>query len=147
MNGKVINDSKAYFDSGFGCAESVLKAVADYSGIQSDLIPRIATGFNGGLSNTDGYCGAVTGAILAINIAYGRDHSHQSRDKNYEAVQEFIKRFREKFGAISCRGLTGVDLGSEEGQHRYAILNTHSKCSEFVGEATRMVLEITENNT
>ena len=40
-----IEKSKAYFDSGYGCAESVLMAVTESKGIRSALIPRIATGF------------------------------------------------------------------------------------------------------
>ena len=43
------------FKSGYFCAESVLLAIAENQGIQSDLIPRIASGFCGGISHTGNY--------------------------------------------------------------------------------------------
>ena len=58
--------SKQLFESGYGCAESVLLAVCESKGIQSVLIPRIASGFCGGVANTNGMCGTVAGGILAF---------------------------------------------------------------------------------
>jgi hypothetical protein len=59
MGEQVPQRSPELFRSGFFCAESVLLAIAESQGIQSDLIPRIATGFYSGISRTDGMCGAV----------------------------------------------------------------------------------------
>jgi hypothetical protein len=42
--------------------------VAESKNIQSDFIPKIATGLCAGISRTCGTCGAVTGAIMAINL-------------------------------------------------------------------------------
>ncbi|MBN2172613.1 MAG: C_GCAxxG_C_C family protein [Bacteroidales bacterium] len=137
-----INRSKDYFNSGFGCAESVLKSVAEYTGVKSELIPRIATGFCGGIAHTNGMCGAVTGAVMALNLVYGRNHAGESKEKNYQAIQSFLNNFREKFGDISCPGLTGVDLSTEAGHNLYSKRNLHSKCTEYVEEATRLVLEL-----
>jgi len=39
----------SYFKEGYICAESVLMAYAEAQGIKSVLIPRIATGFGGGI--------------------------------------------------------------------------------------------------
>jgi len=61
MTERVSQKSRELFDSGFYCAESVLLAIAGHKGIQSDLIPGIATGFCSGMSRTCGMCGAVTG--------------------------------------------------------------------------------------
>lgn len=46
--------SRAYFKSGLYCAESVLLAIADEWGLSSKYIPRIATGFCGGMALTGG---------------------------------------------------------------------------------------------
>jgi C_GCAxxG_C_C family probable redox protein len=137
-----IEKSKAYFDSGYGCAEAVLMAVTESKGMKSELIPRIATGFCGGMAHTNGMCGAVTGAVLALNLIYGRDHAGESKEKNYQAIQTFLNKFREKFGDIGCPGLTGVDLGTKEGHDLYSKRKLHTKCTEYVGEATRLVLEL-----
>jgi len=139
---KAVEKSKSYFDSGYGCAESVLKAVAEYKGIESVLIPRIASGFCGGVANTGGMCGAVLGGIMALNIIYGRDKPDEDKTINYQKIQKLIKDFESKFGSTNCPGLIGCDLSTEEGKQKFSDLNLHQKCSDFTGEATSMVLEI-----
>jgi len=143
---QAVENSKVYFNSGYGCAESVLKAVTEFREIKSELIPRIATGFCGGMAYTNGMCGAVTGAVLSLNLVYGRDRADQSKTENYEAIQILLERFREKFGDITCPGLIGIDLGSEEGHRQFDQSNKHLVCADFVSEATRMVIEIMENS-
>ncbi len=54
------------FDSGLTCSEAVAMAGMKRLGRQSDLIPRIATGFGGGLSRTKSVCGALTGGVLVL---------------------------------------------------------------------------------
>ena len=143
MRGKqeTINAAVAYFDAGYGCAEAVLKAVAEYRGVESELIPRLATGFCGGMARTGGMCGALTGGVLALNLLYGRDDSGQDKEANYRAIQEFLRIFRERFNEVNCPGLIGVDLATDEGQRQFTERNLHPRCAGFVGEATRMVLE------
>ncbi len=138
---KTIEASIAYFDTGYGCAEAVLKAVAEFKGVESDLIPRLATGFCGGMARTGGMCGAVTGGVLALNLLYGRNDSTGDKEANYQAIQEFMRIFRERFNDVNCPGLTGVDLATAEGQRQFTERNLHPRCANFVGEATRMVLE------
>lgn len=142
MCDQFINRSKQLFDSGYGCAESVLLAVCESKGIESALIPRIATGFCGGVANTNGMCGAVAGGILALNIIYGRETANESKELNYQKVQQFQKMFTKKFGTINCASLTDCDLSTDAGQQKFKQLNVHQKCTDYTGEATRMVLEL-----
>ncbi len=137
-----IKRSKALFDEGFGCAEAVLMAVAEYKNIQSELIPRIATGLCGGVSKTNGMCGAVSGGVLAISMIYGRNKVEDSRDDLNTKTQAFIKEFNEEFGSIACTALSGCDLSTDEGLVKFDKENIHAKCCEFVGEATRSVIKI-----
>jgi C_GCAxxG_C_C family probable redox protein len=142
MSVDAVNASKEYFNSGFGCAESVLKAIAEAKGIKSDLIPRIASGFCGGIAHTGGMCGAVTGGIMALNILYGRDNAVQSKELNYQKVQEFVQAFKSRYGTMNCSELTGCDLSTTEGMVQFSFLNRHEKCTELTAEATRMALEL-----
>lgn len=142
MSEKIINRSKQLFESGYGCAESVLLAVCKSQGIQSALIPRIASGFCGGVANTNGLCGAVAWGVLALNIVYGRDNANESKEINYQKVQQFQKMFLAKFGSTNCPTLTDCDLSTDEGHQKFKELNVHQKCTDFTGEATRMVLEL-----
>jgi C_GCAxxG_C_C family probable redox protein len=137
-----VQASKDYFNSGFGCAESVLKAIVKVKGIKSDLIPRIASGFCGGIAHTGGMCGAVTGGIMALNIIYGRDTAAQSKELNYQKVQQFVQSFKSRYGAMNCSELTVCVLSTEEGRVQFSFLQRHEKCAELTAEATRMVLEL-----
>lgn len=120
----------------------MLLAVAEAQRIQSDLIPKIATGFCSGLARTADLCGAVTGAMLAINMLTGRNDPSQSVDENYRLVQQLINRFEGKFGSINCQVLTGCDLGTDAGQQRFRDENIRLQCQHYVESATRMTLEV-----
>jgi C_GCAxxG_C_C family probable redox protein len=114
--------SGVLFAGGYCCAESVLMAVAEGMHIESDLIPRIATGFCGGLARSRGMCGAVSGAVMGINLMKGRQVPGQSQDDNY-------------------RALTGCDLGTDRGQKQYREQNIQERCTRFVETATRLTLQ------
>jgi C_GCAxxG_C_C family probable redox protein len=141
MRDKAAKRSATLFDSGYCCAESVLKAVADEMNIQSDLIPAIASGFCGGISRTRGMCGAVSGAIMAINMIKGRQLPDQSQEENYQAVQKLLTSFREEFGSLNCYDLIECDLATPEGQEAFEKNNLHKHCTAFVQKATELVLK------
>ena len=92
MSEQAPQRSVELFKSGFFCAESVLLAIAESQGIQSDLIPRIATGFCSGISRTGGICGAVSGAIMGINLLAGRNSPAESIEVSYALTQKLISR-------------------------------------------------------
>ena len=137
-------NSRKLFNSGYRCAESVLMAVAESRNIQSDLIPRIATGFCGGLAHTNGTCGAVSGAILAINLIKGRNDATELIEENYKAIRKFIEGFQKQFHSIQCGELTGCDLRTEEGAKAFKEGNKIEMCLDFTEEATRLTLHILE---
>ncbi len=142
MTDPIAQKVDQFFAEGYRCAESVLLYVAGSKNIQSDLIPRIATGFCGGMSRTRGTCGAVAGAVMAINLFYGRDNPAVPVDQSYPAVQKFIKAFEGKFGSVNCEKLTGCDLATEEGRKKFLDENLIVTCKNFTAEATRMALAI-----
>lgn len=127
---------------GLYCAETVLKEIADRNGIDSPLIPRIATGLCSGMARTCGPCGALTGGILALNIIHGRDNEAQPVERNYAVVQELIERFRAEHGSIHCHKLLGCDLGTPEGQQIYNSQNLNQKCAQFSDKTIQLVEEV-----
>jgi len=78
---------------GHGCSESVLLAVCQEYGIESDAIPRIASCFAGGIGNSGSVCGAVTGAVMAIGVISDQGDSMDDYMKKMALVQEFRQRF------------------------------------------------------
>jgi C_GCAxxG_C_C family probable redox protein len=142
MNEQAPQRSMELFKSGFFCAESVLLAIAESQGIQSDLIPRIATGFCSGVSRTGGMCGAVSGAIMGINLVAGRNAPDESIELSYTLTQELINRFEKQNGSVNCRQLMGCDLATEAGQQYFVEYNLMNSCLKYAEEATRMAFSL-----
>jgi C_GCAxxG_C_C family probable redox protein len=118
--------------------------VSESKGIESELIPRISTGFCGGISRTCGICGAVSGGIMALNIFFGRNKPDESTKKSYSAVQKLVKMFEVKFESTNCQQLTGCDLGTEQGRKKFHSGNLIQKCRKLTEEATRLTMSIIE---
>lgn len=140
MSEEVVARSVELFNSGLFCAESVLLAIAEGRGVDCKLIPRIATGFCSGIARSGGLCGALSGAILALGLVAGRDTADQPIGPTYDLVREVLGGFESRFGGTSCIELTGCDLATDEGQRRFLEAKQHEACTEYVGEATRLVL-------
>ncbi len=144
MNEQAARRSRKLFQSGFYCAESVLMAVAESRHLQSDLIPRIATGFCSGMARSGGQCGAVSGAMLAINLFTGRQAPTESVDGNYAIVRDLMKQFEERFGSTNCRALLGCDLGTPEGQRFFKANQLIEHCLDYAEGATEIAMSLLE---
>jgi C_GCAxxG_C_C family probable redox protein len=119
------------FDSGLSCAEAVAIAGMKRLGRQNDLIPRIATGFGGGLSRTKSLCGAVAGGVLVLSAAFGRDKLGDDRDVLVSKVQALVDGFRTRFGSDNCFALTGLDFNEPAAQAIYR-QRVHAQCRGYV---------------
>ena len=142
MSEQASQRSLELFKSGYFCAESVLLAIAEYQGIQSDLIPKIATGFCSGISCTGSMCGAVSGAIMGINLVAGRSSPSESIQFSYTLTQKLISHFEKQYGSVNCRQLIGCDLATE-GDQRYFLENhLMESCLQYAEDATRMAISL-----
>jgi len=142
MSEQAPQRSRELFQSGFFCAESVLQAIAESQGIQSDLIPRIATGFCSGISRTGGMCGAVSGAMMGINLVAGRNSPVESIDLSYALTQKLISCFERQYGSVNCRQLIGCDLSTERGQCYFLENHLMECCLQYAEDATRMAISV-----
>lgn len=126
------------FGEGLYCAESVLLALARAQGVESDLVPKVATAFCGGMARTCGTCGAVTGALMGIGLATGRSRAGESALPAYHAAQRLIRQFEQEFGARDCHVLLACDLGTPEGQAAFRERNLARRCTEYTGRAAEL---------
>ncbi len=138
--------ARQLYESKYCCAESVLLALVESRGIPSGLVPRIATGFCGGVSRTSGMCGAATGAIMGIGIVTGRSGPEESAERTYALVREFLRSFQERFGSDNCTELMGCDLGTAEGRAYAGEHNLRVRCAEFVGAAAALAHRLAGNS-
>ena len=145
----VEDEVRRVFDSGLNCAESLLLVVSKHSGLEKDsarFIPRIATGFGGGIARNGDMCGALSGAVMAISLALGRDGPDQSRDQCYTAVDQFYNDFVKTFGSCKCRELTRVDFKTPEGNEVYRERVHRERCTPIVEWAAKTASRIIKEN-
>jgi C_GCAxxG_C_C family probable redox protein len=127
--------AKAYFGSGFNCAESVLKSLTEEMGIDCSCIPKIATGFGAGFGRHGEICGAITGAVMALGLKYGRSNTDdpEAKEKAYAIVDDFLKTFKSKFKNVRCMDLTGCNMLTPEGLQKVKDDKIHKNvCNELV---------------
>jgi C_GCAxxG_C_C family probable redox protein len=105
------------FQSGYNCAQSVLLTLAEHIDPEgkNELIPKIATGFGGGIGRCGSVCGALTGGIMAVGIKYGTDEPGvEKRAKAYANAQALYKQFQKQHGSVMCIDLFKYDLSNPE---------------------------------
>ena len=109
------------FLSGYNCAQAVLDAFRDETGLDEDLALKIATGLGAGMGRQQEVCGAVTGGILVLGLRHGRGTTddHSATERTYLRTRELMDRFAAKHGSCLCRQLLqGYDLATQEGLQR-----------------------------
>lgn len=109
------------------CAQSTIASLAKFLGVESDLTPKIATGFGGGFSRTQSVYGAVTGAIMGLGLLFGRNQAREHKETCYGKTQEFITSFLKTFGSLNCFSLSGIDFNTSEGARLYKE-KVHQEC-------------------
>lgn len=130
------------FASGLFCAESVVLALARAQGIESDLLPRAASAFCGGMSHTCGTCGAVTGAIMGIGLALGRSKAGDPIEPAYVTAQNLITEFEREFGSSECHVLLGCDLNTPQGQEMFREKGLKAQCAKYTGKAAELAARL-----
>ena len=137
------NKAMEIMRQGHGCSESVLLAVSQEFGIESEVIPKIASCFAGGIGNSGSVCGAVTGAVMAIGLIVENGDSMDDYLKKMSMVQEFRHRFEQEMETIDCHELTGADLTTPEGINEFMKSDIPEKvCFPAVGTAFNIVMDI-----
>jgi len=140
------NKAFEYFKSGYHCSESTCLALAEYLGVKSELFPRIATGFHGGFGFTNQICGAVSGAVIALGLKYGRDGLQQFRFSTTDKVNLLVSDFvRYMDGKITCNQITQQDFTDRAKFEEFRANRRIRDCGErAVRFATRRAIEIME---
>ena len=82
---------------GWNCCQAVIGCHCDRFEMTEETAYRLGAFFGGGMRNGE-VCGAATGALMALGLAYGDENNRQSTKS-----QEFLKAFKEEFGTLLCR--------------------------------------------
>ena len=93
------------FLRGYNCAQSVMVAFCDLTGLEEAFAAKMASSFGGGMGRMREVCGAVSGMLMVAGLLYGYDTPGDDVSKKalYGTVQELSGRFRQEVGSIVCR--------------------------------------------
>ena len=78
------------------CCESVLLALKDHVGAETNLIPNVGTGIGAGVSLNGLLCGAVSSVAIAVGMKYGRKSPEENPQTVWNIVDKYVAEFKEK---------------------------------------------------
>ena len=95
------------FENGYNCAQAVLLAFSDLTGLEEKTALSLASSFGGGMGRLREVCGAVSGMFMVAGLLYGGNTtiSQQKKTAHYARIQALAAQFREKNGSYLCREL------------------------------------------
>lgn len=136
-------DRPSNFPTGrpYNCCESILLALKDYLGAESKLIPKIGTGIGAGVSLNGLLCGSVSSVAMAIGMKYGRTSPEENPQPVWNMVDKYMAEFKDKFGHVNCRQLTGLDLKTKEGLKEYFAKVHDYTCADRIRFAVQKAVE------
>lgn len=137
-----VDSAVSVFKEGFLCSQAILSVYGDRLGLDRETAMKLAAGFGGGMARSGQTCGAVTGALMAIGLAYGHVEVDAKVEKarTYQAVERFISAFKESHGTVNCNELLGHDLGDPEGYRNAKASGLFtSECPKFVVSAAKIL--------
>ncbi len=139
--------ARKLFQTGFSCSQAVFTPYAVGAGLDEEIALKLSQVLGGGVSHMGLTCGAVTGALLAISLHFGRTRAGDkaAKELTYELAQKFCRRFEEEFGSINCTDLIGCSLKTARGLALASEKNLFAKyCTGYVEGAGRLLEQIIE---
>lgn len=139
---ETVNLAKSYAEEGYLCSEAVLLALADCFGVESEIIPKIATGFGAGIARSGEVCGAIVGAIMGLGFLFGRNTTARPTDRTvYWYTRALTDAFNKEYGCLRCLDLLDLDMDKnyEEYQRRGLWVN---RCRGIILSVTGIAYEI-----
>ena len=134
---KIRETAEAYYrNKQFYCSEAIVKTINDMFGLgYPDSIIAAASGFPIGIGGAGCTCGAISGGVIALGMAFGRTKPGDEKVKRcMELSRELHDLFSSRHGCLCCRVHTaGMVLGSSQQMEQ---------CIAFTGEVAEETAKI-----
>ena len=136
------------FLKGYNCAQAVLIAFGDLTGLDEKTSARFVSGFGGGFGRLREVCGAVSGMVAAMSILYGYDSPDDNENKKgcYALVQDLAGQFRQRCGSIICREILKNPPSDPVPSPRTEAYYASRPCARMVYTAASLLEEYLKNN-
>ncbi|ACB84416.1 C-GCAxxG-C-C family protein [Natranaerobius thermophilus] len=126
---------KLYRNGDYLCSEAVLLTINDLldKPFQKDIV-KLASGFPVGFGGSGCSCGAVSGGVMALGLAFGRSNPGENNETVMKASKELHDWFIQENDSNCCRVLIkDFEFGSED----------HLKqCIYFTGQVAEKTIEL-----
>jgi len=138
---KARKTAEGYFSRDeFFCSESVVHTINQLMGSPlPHQITKLASGFPIGLGKSGCLCGAVSGGVIALGIAYGRNHGEPMNENMFPLSTQLHDYIKKQYGSTCCRVLIkDYDFESQERKKH---------CIRITGEVAAFVTEVLLKDT
>jgi C_GCAxxG_C_C family probable redox protein len=138
-----------YMEISHNCAQSTFLALSEQFGLGNKDMVKALTPIPG-IAERGETCGAVTGALLALGLVFGRDNisDWQAYRNSLIPANEFCDRFVQEMGSTMCGDIVErkfgnrLDLRKTEDLRTFQESDATHKCSKVVQTATRIAAEL-----
>jgi C_GCAxxG_C_C family probable redox protein len=143
---KKVDKANEYFRNKFNCSQAVFTVFGTEYGLSENDCLKIGCSFGAGMGRQQLTCGAVTGALLAIGLKYGKalGDSEDKKQETYMKTREFFTEFIKIHGSSSCRELLkGLDMNDPKDYQTIidqGLFDTF--CEKYVADAVRIAERI-----
>lgn len=135
-----------YFRGKFNCSQSVFTVFGTEHGLSENDCLKIGCAFGAGMGRKQLTCGAVTGALMALGLKYGKaiGDPDEKKQHTYEKTREFFNEFVRINGSATCRKLLR-DLDINDPDDHQKIVDQglfETLCEKYVADAVSIVEKI-----
>ena len=130
------------FLNGSNCAQAIVVAFCDVTGMEPTLAAKVSSSFGGGMGRMREVCGAVSGMLTVAGLLYGyADPGENDCNKkaHYQLVQHLAGQFREEIGSIICREILKNPPSDPNPTPRTAEFYKTRPCARMVMTAARIL--------
>ncbi|MBD3408026.1 MAG: hypothetical protein GF411_18040 [Candidatus Lokiarchaeota archaeon] len=134
------------------CAESVVVRVNKDHPIDAfnSSSMRVASLCGGGICGSGQICGAASGAIICLGLAFGTDGTEDAktfkerRSLGRSVGNQFLMEFVESWGTTDCRHLKAMDRGelNPAGKLRLKQEPVRDRCEDYVAWSSKKVIQL-----
>ena len=136
------------FLQGYNCAQAMMVACCDLTGLEPAYAARLSSSFGGGMGRMREVCGAVSGMLMVAGLLYGYDTPGDdvSKKEHYARVQYLAGRFREEIGSIVCREILKNPPSDPNPSPRTAEYYAQRPCARMVLLAGQLLDDYIKEN-
>jgi C_GCAxxG_C_C family probable redox protein len=140
MMSRHAEKAKELFAGRYNCAQAVLAAFCDETGMDEGTALKLCSSFGGGMGKLRETCGAVAAMFMAAGLKYGYSDvtDAEAKAEHYALIRELAARFKEKNGSYVCRELLGI-TGPED---TAGLAKHYPQCTGFVSDAADILDEL-----